>query len=435
VTGFRHDLRFPPELCMRVRPLPWLLLCALVVGAAARAAGAGDGEPPSALTALEAGPYRSADAVLVGRVAHVTNVRAPGGTLGRQVARVRVERVFKGDHEAGDQVAVTVHGQRPTLDPARPSIPYFRAGEEQRFVLFLVRSRTGATYRLHTLYDAGGKVGDEKIAAVAAVAEVAALSDPDARARRTVSFLVAGLKASGRWTKAHAARELTYLAGVAPAAIDAATAARIRRLPPAALTPDQRFWLRILFQLLAERGPAEKRPSDASDAETDPWRQAFLATSEPEARKTSLARLAASGKDAVERHGWWAWSRVEPSVRVWFARLLGDRAATTAARMRAAYAGEEETEVRSAIVRAVGLLGAEEDVRWLAERLGNIALRRTALLALARVRTADARAHLEEARQAAEARDERDLAAWLEHLLSPAFAESDRQARAGGTGR
>lgn len=389
---------------------------------------AGEDEAPPALTALEAGPYRAADAVLVGRVVHVTDVRAPGGNLGRQIARVQVERVFKGRVRPGDAITATVVGQRPTLDPGRPSIPYFRAGREERFVLFLERSSTGATWRLKTLYDAQDAVGEEKIAAVAGVSEVAAMSDPGARARRMVALLLAGLKAPGRWTKAHAARELAYLARAAPGAIDAATEARIRRLPPSALTPDQRHWLRILFELLAQRERPASEAQSPANGEADAWRATFKAATSPEDRKTLLARLVEAGGTESAGRAWWAWPLLEPSLRIWFARLVAERGATDAASLRGVYAGEEEPEVRAALVRGVGLLGGREDVAWLAARLENVALRRPVLLALARIRTKQARAWLEDARLAASAQGESDLVTWIEYLGSPAFEESERRA-------
>ena len=399
--------------------LALLVLCALVDEVRAE-------EPP--LTGLEAGPFARADAVLLAKVLSMTDVRAPGGAAGRQVVTAEVIEAYKSPPapdglEPAATFALIVLGQRPTLDPARPSEPYFRRGDTGTYVFFLARATGAYAWSLQTLFDAQDRDGRAKAAAVSAVGTWRGITDPQARAQRTLRDLLAMAVAADAWTRTHGARELAWLAQARPDVFDAASQARIARLLPTARSADQRFWLRRILALLDARGTDGS--STGPVAEEDPWRATFLESQDPQERQALLTRLLAPGNPAFGQQAWWAWQRLEPSMRAWFVDALvetGHREAV--AELRRAYAGEEDPDVRAALVRAVGRLGGAEDVGWLAARVANLPLRRVALLGLARIRTEEALSRLRQVRSVSDA----DTAAWIEHLLSPEFLEAERRA-------
>jgi len=391
-----------------------------------------DDARPAALTALEAGPFRGADLVVVARVMETRDVRTPGGVRGQQLIRARVQETLKGTPPKEEEISVMVLGQRPTLNPDEPSVPYFPTHTRNLYVLFLRREAGRFAYRLQTLFEGSGRVGAEKIAVSRAIAKLSQIGDPDEKGWRTLTALIAMSKGAGRWTKAFAARELNFLARIRPEVFDDRTKAQLRRLPAVTMTADQRFWMQRLFETLAAvqrsgtGGAARAKPGDA---ESDPWRSTFRAAADPEQQETMLTRLLAGPEDALARHGAWAWMQIEPSLRRWYARAVAESGKKTEkARLRRHYGAEEDPDVRAAIIRTVGLLGEAGDVDWLVSRGRNLTLRRPALLALARIDVPEARRRLEEARAAAETAGEKDLADWIEHLLSPAFAESERRA-------
>ena len=403
----------PPD----VRVSPILVRILAPVFALAVPAGAARAAEVPATSALEAGPFRRATAVLVVQVLEVTDVRAPGGALGQQVVRARVLESFKGAAEASADVSILVTGQRPTLDPQRPSVPYFRKGRNERYVVFLGRAPGRYAWQLQTLYEAEGLVGAEKIAAVKAVATWAALGDLDAKASQTLRSLLPMLASRGSWLRPHAARELAYLAQVRPQVFESRTLGQLNRVAAVGADEDVRFWLQRAMQTVQQSGAAS-RARTPTPADADPWREAFEAAPTAEDRRQLLARLLDSGWKGFESQAWWAWVRLEPSGRLWLLdALVTKRLAGSVTGLRSAYGSAESGSVREGIVRAVGLLGAPGDVAWLAERLESPTTRRAALIALARVHSDEALDHLRRARQASTG----DEARWIDHLLSPAF--------------
>jgi len=386
-------------------------LALLLLGAVARA------EDVPATTALEAGPFRRATAVLVVQVLEVTDFRTPGGALGQQVVRARVLETLKGSAEPGSDVPVLVVGQRPTLDPQQPSVPYFRKGRQERYVLFLGRAPGRVAWRLQTLYDAEGLVGAEKIAAVKAVAGWSKIADADAKAQRTLRVLLPMLTSQGKWARPHAARELAYLAQVRPDVFDSRTLGQLNRVAAVGANEDVRFWLRRALQTVQQQAGAGS-PRPAKGAGADPWRDAFEDAPGPDDRRQLLSHLLDTGGDTLQAQVWWAWARLEPSGRLWLlGALVRVRPEGAVAGLRVVYASATSDMVREGIVRAVGLLGSGEDVAWLAARLESPTTRRAALIALARIRTEEALDRLRRARE--ESRG--DEARWLDYLLSPAF--------------
>jgi len=404
------------------KPLLALFGIALLAASGSLAGVAAARKPVPPLTGLEAGPWARADAVLHARVERVLDVRAPGGTKGRQVVHAKVLAVYKGLVKKDTEITLVVLGQRPTLDPAQPSLPYFRSGQQTRHVLFLGRADGAFAWRLQTLYDAEGRAGAQRVRAVEAVATWSAQTEIVTKAQLVVKDLLRMLGSGGAWTKTHAARELAWLARARPESFSRKDQSRLRRTAPLATSSDQRFWLRRTLTSIAARASTAKRDV----VETDPWRRTFLGTTEPTERAALLTHLLHRGGALYKRHAWWAWRRLEPSLRVAFVDALASaKRLDEAASLRRAYGTEDETEVRGRIVRALGFLGGDADVAWLIARTNNERLRRSALLALARIGSPLARLQLKAARSAPWSTD--DLRAWIDHLLSPEFQEAERR--------
>ncbi len=401
---------------------PFLILLLLLAATPGLpAAEAEEGRAPS-ITRLERGRWDPADAIVEARIESVRDARAPGGALGRQVVRARVAKSWKGPLAAEQVFTLVVYGQRPTLDPARPSVPYFHDGKASEHILFLGRGAEAHAWRLQTLFDLDGDHGAEQAEAVATLASWRAMHDVTAKGKRVVQDLLRMLARGGEWTRTYAARELAWMAETRPQAFDAKARRTLQRLGPTGANRDQRFWARrALACLVPGRGDAAETP-----AETDPWRRAFLEAEDREARIKVLTRLHASGGTLFDTNAWWAWRRLEPSLRAWFLdSLIESKRAGMGPALRRAYGVEDDPETRESLVRALGFLGSSADVPWLVARTGNERLRRPALLALSRIGTPEARAALAEARKARWA--DEDLQAWIDYLRGALKGEpSDR---------
>lgn len=383
-----------------------------------------DDESPT-LTRLERGRWLPADAIVRAQVQSVRDARAPGGTLGRQVVRAKAQQVFKGPLQAGQIFTIVVYGQRPTLDPSRPSVPYFRADKKSEHILFLERGSDAHAWSLQTLFDMAGPAGGEQLQAMATLASWRKETDIAAKSQRVLKDLLRMLTSGGSWTKTYAAREVAWLAESRPQIFDAKSRRTLQRVAPMGTSRDQRYWTRRALEILT----AERREATDGITETDPWRRAFLAADDTEVRIKLLTRLHASGGTLFDANAWWAWRRLEPSLRVWFLDALVESKRTgVASALRRAYGVEDDPETREGLVRALGFAGSDEDVAWLVERTGNERLRRAALLALSRLKTPRARAALTAAKDAAWA--DADLAAWIDHLLG-----ANNPGAAGGSGR
>lgn len=407
---------------MRPRLVLPVLCLALVAGA--MPAAQADEESPS-ITRLERGRWEPADAIIRARIESVRDARAPGGTLGRQVVRARAQQVFKGPIQAEQLFTIVVYGQRPTLDPSRPSVPYFQDGKKSEHILFLERGADAHAWSLQTLFDLDGPAGGEQLQAMATLATWRTIKEPAAKSERVLKDLLRMLTSGGSWSKTYAAREVAWLAETRPEVFDAKSRRTLQRVAPMGTTRDQRYWTRRAL----ERLTADRRERTSEISETDPWRRAFLTADDTELRIKLLTRLHASSGKLFDTNAWWAWRRLEPSLRVWFLdALIESKRTGIADDLRRAYGVEDDAETREALVRALGFLGTDDDVAWLVERTGNERLRRAALLALGRLRTPKARVALAEAK-AADWADE-DLKAWIDHLLGPM-----KRGAGGGSGR
>ena len=247
------------------------------------------------MTALEAGPLRRATLVLVGTLEEVQGVRDTA------LARVRPERVLKGDVGGAETVTVLVRGPRPTSDPQAPSAPYLTAGMTGRFVFFLAPGAGGVGYWLDALVEADGDLGREKVLALEEEVRLTAIPDPDLRARETLAWLLRAAERGGTWTRVHAARELNHVAGVRPDLFDEPVRQRIRAIASRGAVPAQRQWMLRALQRFeacpAAEGPAPEARQDEEVALAD----ALTSAKTPEERvRTMETFLRQGGGSALE---------------------------------------------------------------------------------------------------------------------------------------
>jgi hypothetical protein len=427
-----------------VRPVRWPLPCALrpaVLAASALAALALVSAPGAAhaderpgraavvpLTALAAGELGRASHVALGTVVEVKPYQ------GMLIARCAIERWLKGEPEGAD-ISVVVHGPQPGLHARQVTRPFLEAGPGDLLLLFLARRPGGVTFSLENRSEIVGPEGAEKVRAVEAQVRLEAIPDVEARARAVLTHFLGALAGRGAWTRANAARELCFLAQRRPDVFTLEARDRIQGLADGGAAPAVKAWLRALVELL-ERAPVGRRPGSTPSPPPDAAApapaavEALVPEDDESVRLARLDALLASTPDAgAERALKLLHDRPEPALRAWIVDWLAESGHTAVrAQLKASYAREDSAPVREAIVRAHGLLGDEDDVPWLVERLANARLADAALLALARIRGPRALAALEQHRVRCLAGDEEQQAraARIEHLVSPVFEESER---------
>ncbi len=389
-------------------------------------AGAGSAladEPERGFTTLADGILKRSDLVVVGRSAGVKQVRT------QQIARLEVERVLFGAAPAGP-LTVMVRGPKPTLDPDAPSAPVLPTSGEQRHVFFLAKRPDGVAFRFVDRMLANGLVGEEKIDSIAAEVKLFQIEDVNERARKTLAHQLNTLRAAGRWTRVHAARELHHLAFVRPDLFDAEVRRELKGLLRKRIPREQRGVLQQLVGLL-DRQPVPAAPKDDRPAPTtvekDPWKRAFLDAASP--RQLAIVEALFAMPTGVDRErAFWVLANGKPAAREAAVHgFVALDARDQVERLLRAYANEDAIEVRTALVRAAGLLGGEKQVPWLMDRCESPRMERAALLALARIRTTSALAHLRRVHEALTGSDDvlRPSADWVAFLLSDDFPRSD----------
>ncbi len=413
-----------------------MLLCAAcLIGPAVLlvpAIGAEESNPVRgpAMTAIARGALGRAALVVIGRVKTVRGDQAV------QVATLDVERVVRGVRPEGD-FTVIAGGPRPTNDRQRPSAPYLREGDDRRLVFFLSRSPEGIALRLDTLFEAEGMIGEEKTRSLIEHARLMSIADPDVRARATLAWLLEAQRASGAWTRVHAARELNHLARVWPSVFDAAARKAIDDAARRTRVATQRTWLCRALKSLA------CLPSDLA-RETLVRPELRILSAALEEAEDEEARLAAYVRE-LERHRGAGIQAVleaaadeDVALQVSLVESLVRRPRRdTLHGLRARYSRVTDPEIHAAIMKAIGLLGSKADVAWLIDRLGNGRIRRETMFALARIRTPEAVAALEGIRAGgANSAGAGDIVPLAEYLLSAAFVEVERaEGRAVGSAR
>jgi hypothetical protein len=228
--------------------------------------------------------------------------------------------------------------------------PTLKSRPGSSYLLFLSQRSAGVAFALENRIELRGLDSLEKTAAVEAQIGLAAIADPDERGRRVLAHFLEALKTSGAWTRANAARELNYLAGVRPGLFDARTRARLRRVLEGPSAPAVKTWLRNLESRL---GPAEGEDAFAP-VPPEPARAAL-----PTAAESVPAALDVPGRiavldDVLTRSGDAAPARAlilfrdaqEPVVKAWIVDWLAESGhASALPALRGAYAREEEPVV------------------------------------------------------------------------------------------
>ena len=271
------------------------------------------------------------------------------------------------------------------------------------------------------------------MAALAREIELAAIPDVDQRAEQTLAYILEQLDVKGRWSRAHAARELQRFARSRRDLVDRRVEDRVAGLLASRIPREQRRLLQTLqtwFTANPWRAPKIKPP--VRDQTPVPrrrpaWQREFLEL-EGAARVRHVRQALGKDRDRTCERAWWYFDEGQEATRLVTVRHIGRTGDRTAlSRLRRVYVKDSSDEVRMEVVAAIGRLGDEREVAWLGERLENVQARRSALLALARIRSAEALRLLrtiQERGAASEVPGERREARWVEFLLSPAFEAS-----------
>lgn len=407
-----------------------LLACLLLLAPGRLAAAEGTLAPVAgpAMTTLAAGTLARSTHVALGRVARLRDLR------GQALAHVQVERWLGPSGPAGEVTVIVTGPRTGPVSRDLPIQPWFEGSSEAAYLFFLRRRPGGEAFELVNRQVLDGLEGIERLRMLDAEVTLAAIADPAERARRTCEHLLAALEGRGTWSRAYAARELVTLLEAWPAALDAGARARIERASTKATAPALRTALAALLRRMEALPPAAgSLPGPGPGSGPEPQPVPGPGPDEADARaddapEVVLGRLdgvlEAAGDEAPARAAVLL-RRLEPAAQRqavvdWLA-AAGHGAALPM--LREHYVREEALEVRAAIVRAHGLLGAAPDVAWLAERLASARLLEVTLVALARLRLPQARAVLDAfaAPLRAGSEEQQALAAKVDLLLDPAF--------------
>ncbi len=407
------------------RTLTRLLLLIASISLAPHAAQAKDGAPDRPLTSYEAGPLRDAPLVVVG---WTVSERALGG---QSWARVRIQRTLKGKAPS-EPLTVIIGGPRPTRSVRRRGTG-FPSADSGRHVFFFDLASDSVSASFRDSFSAAGPVGEEKVDALAKEIQLAGIPDHDARAKETLAYVLERLDAKGRWTSAHAARELQHFARARRDLVDRRVEDRVAGLLASRIPREQRRYLQAL-QVWFSANPwrARRVPTPRPSATPTPprrpdWQLEFLGLA-PADRPTHARQVLARLRDKACVRAWWYFDHGDESTRLVALRHIGRFGNRDAIpRLRRAYVDDPSDEVRTEVVTGMGRLGDKREVEWVAERLANVQVRRSALLALARIRSTKALAVLETVKSqgtasgsAAKQREAR----WVAFLLSDAFEAS-----------
>lgn len=413
--------------------------CLLLVVLASLSVGSGgayadEGGPPAPLTSYEAGPLRDANLIVAGWSLGAVPLGGTGAAR-QEIATIKVQRVLHGTIRA-KEIRVYIDGPKPTRSLRQAKRTGFPTVDSGRHVFFLQQrgeGLVGARYR--DSFVAEGAIGQEKIDCLETEARLARLKPAETRARATLEHLLGCLAAKGRWTRAHGSRELLVFAKARRDLMTRSVQDRIRsaltRRQPAAT----RSHLMDLLRHLRETAPAAPREQPARGApvpppasEAKPWQEAFR-KADVATRPSLLERWLAEGPDRefLER-AWWFFEQGEPADRITIVRILSrERHDDILPRLRRTYSTlAGQVDVRREIVLAVGRMGDDRVLPWLQERLSHRPVWKQAVLAMARVRTREAKRRLTALAQDLARRpgDEAkaDLA-WVEHLLRIEFPD------------
>ena len=390
-------------------------------------------------TSIEHERYGAADLVVVGRIRRVRN--QPGKRIGPQLITLDVEEVIKDEASTprfgprdARTITMLVRGHR-TLGqgPRASNAPLFVEGDRSRHVFFLGVTRGKRTWVMDGHFAADGREADEKVKALRGVRALRMARPEATRGERTLQWLLTSMRARGRWTRDNAARELAWLAANHPLLFDADAKERLADVAAGRLTAGQEIWIERVFRALRWR-PGLARgfgslPSDRRSAGGGTtWRRDMeRATTFAAQLQLMRERFDDRARDTVRV--WhdlrWGYTGARKDVRTAWLRYAGDEGtAADHEPLRRMYATEDDIDVRAAIVRAVGQTGGAAAVPWLVARLQSERLWDAAMLALARIRTADALRRLRQERKTlvdGARREDKVRIEWIDHLLSASF--------------
>jgi hypothetical protein len=477
---------------MRRAALLAALLAVVLAVLPATTAQAGDdpaAPAPAPAEVFEAAAVARSDAVVVG----TARVLKKGLATAPTVLRVDVERWLKdskGVAAQGTDVTVLLTADAALPAGVRDTRPTLEAAAAKRRVLFL--SPMGAGYRLVGQFPLDEPESAEKVAVLEEEIALDAVADRVERARRAVAtwsdLLVRGtprrlpssaprfVPSSGTsWSRWHSQRALLALARTDLSAFDDASLSRIESALSTSRDPGFRDALvRVLERADPRRaaragagslatssesapssessdpGPGSPPPAPAAPESgpapapscppappacpperVDELRAAYARAKTTDERATALTVLAKEGGRATVRDLLAAAMDADAAVRERAAVLLGDLGDPAAlAPLLHSFPRETDPGVREALVRAAGCLGDDATVAWAVQRLVEPALRRAALFALARIRTASALAALDEVVAAETAKPSPDGATirLVAYLKSGSFETAERVA-------
>jgi hypothetical protein len=299
-----------------------------------------------------------------------------------------------------------------------------RLAEGEEGLFFLRRQAT--SYALVGLVPRRDPLYESKQARLKDVIGLEAIPAFDRRAENAKHLFLEGLRSDDLWIRANSARELAALAGRYRELFSDADAGRLATLLVEEKDPAIRASLEraagTVDRKLAERyaREAEARGRERFGASLEAEAKLLEATRMPELRATDLMRVARTyGRAATQLLGSYLADR-DAIVREYAAHGLAEQGAPSAdGALRQALAREDDRDAAMAMIYALGVHADPEAVPVLAERLGDAALERASVHALARIGTPGARVALEKHAKGASA-ETQDLIA---SLIREEFAE------------
>ncbi|HEX5136774.1 MAG TPA: HEAT repeat domain-containing protein [Planctomycetota bacterium] len=317
----------------------------------------------------------------------------------------------------------TKEDREQTRAPRRGS-PGIRLAEGEEGIFFLRRQAT--SYALVGLIPRGDPLYESKEARLKDVLAVESISPFDRRADNAKHLFLETLGSDDLWIRGNSARELAALAGRYKDLFTEADATRLAALLVAEQDPAIRASLEraagAVDRKLADRyaKEAEERGRARYGASLEAEAKLIAATRIPELRASDLMRVARTyGRAATQLLSGYL-ADPDAIVREYAANGLAEQGAPTCdPPLRQALEKEQDRDAATAMMYALGVHGDRDAVPVLAARLGDAAIERAAIHALARIGTPDARVALEKHAKGASA-ETQDLIA---SLIREEFAE------------
>jgi len=405
---------------------PALLPPAILAGALLLAAPrAPAGDPPAApddgaVTVIGTGVLRRARVVVRGVLEKVASL-----DLGVEMALVRVKETLWGDPPGRDRIRILSN-----------EAGYF-ARVSPDAVFFLEPLEGGERFTCRAVVDGAGEEGTARLAAVRRSLGI----ERRPRGERAAALRAAcfeSLGAADRWTRQNAGREIAHLAEAVPGCFSDADLRDLRR---AALRERDGVLRPLLVEAVealskaAEGGRLSPPDPGAVTLRGAPLLRRLREDPDPAVRRRSAEAAGREGEAGEAALGEALEKDADASVRTAAAEALASAGSAERSAPALLRRAKEDgaPEVRNAAVEALGILGASGAVDALAA-LGrkDPVVARSALFALARIRTPEAVDALKGIRAGAAdsgeagAAEARDL---VDFLLSEAFLKQEESLR------